>query len=43
MPKDYIFIVHDLIVCNLFGGAVKSIYGFRITDTEKIALILHAI
>lgn len=43
MLKDYIYIVRNSIAYNLISGVVKSIYGFRITDTEKIALILHAI
>ena len=43
MLKDYIYILCNLIVYNLIGGVVKSIYGFRITDTEKIAFILYAI
>ena len=41
--KELHFIVCNLIVRNLFGSDTKSIYGFRITDTEKIVLILHAI
>lgn len=43
MLKDYIYIVCNLIVYNIIGGNIKSIYGFKITDTVKIALILHAI